>query len=197
MPYTAAGKNLMLSAMKGTNPTTQITHAGLFDEAAALTSVTGVAATDIFTKVSHGLTNGNLVVLRSLTGGTGLFNEFPYYVIGVAGDTFQLSQISGGSAVNFTTDVSSVSVVKLVEISGGSPAYARKAIAFNTPVDGSMDDSTNGAVFDCPAGAVVNYAGFFSAVTAGTLNAIDPVTEETFGAQGTYTLTNADLDLNT
>jgi hypothetical protein len=48
----------MLNAMKGTNPTTPITHAGLFDEATALTGVTGVASTDIFTKVTHGLTNG-------------------------------------------------------------------------------------------------------------------------------------------
>ena len=196
MPYTAAGKNLMLNALRGTNPTTPITHVGLFDESAALTGVTGVAATDIFTKIAHGLANGDLVVLRSLTGGTGLFNEFPYYVIGVVGDTFQLSQVSAGSAVNFTTDVTSVSVVKLVEISGGSPAYARKAIAFAAPVDGLMDDSTNGAVFDCPAGAVVNYAGSFSAVTAGTLLCIDPVTEETFGAQGQYTLTDEKLDLN-
>ena len=136
------------------------------------------------------------MVLRSLTGGAGLFNEFPYYVIGVAGDTFQLSQISAGSAVNFTTDVTSVSVIKLVEISGGSPAYARKAIAFNDPVDGSMDDSTNGAIFDCPAGAVVNYAGSFSAVTAGTLLSIATQAGETFVGQGQYTVTDADLDLN-
>jgi len=175
---------------------TEILYVGLFDEAAALTSVTGVATTDLLTKTSHGLTNGNLVVLRSLTGGAGLVEEFPYYVVGVSGNDFQLSQVSGGSAVNFTTDISSVSVVKLVEVSGGSPAYARKSIAWNAAVDGSMDDSTNGAEFDCPAGAVINYAGFFSALTNGTLYGIDPVTEETFGAQGTYTLTDADLDLN-
>jgi len=58
-----------------------------------------------------------------------------------------------------------------------------------------MDSSTQ-PVLDCPAGAVVNYVGFFSAVTAGVLCGIDAVTEETFGAQGTYTLTDADLDLN-
>jgi len=196
MPYTAAGKNLMLKALKGTNPTTPITHVGLFDESAAITAVTGVASTDIFTKVGHGLANGDLVVLRSLTGGAGLVTEFAYYVVGVSGDTFQLSQVSGGSAVNFTTDVSSVSVVKLVEISGGSPAYARKAIAFYDPVDGAMDDSTNGAIFDCPAGAVINYAGSFSAVTAGTLLCIATQPGETFVGQGQYTLTDADLDLN-
>src|SRR4030042_4492453 len=113
MPYSTLGKHLMLDARKGTNPTTPITHAGLFEEAAAITSVTGVATTDLLTKVGHGLTNGDLVVLRSLTGGTGLVEEFPYYVVGVAGNDFQLSQLSGGSAFNFCTDISSVSVVKL------------------------------------------------------------------------------------
>jgi hypothetical protein len=187
----------MLNALKGTNPTTPITHVGLFDEAAALTSVTGVAATDILTKTSHGLSNGDLVVLRSLTGGTGLRNEYAYYVVGVSGNDFQLSETSGGSAFNFTTDISSVSVVKLVEISGGSPAYARVAIAFAAAALGLMDDSTNGAAIDVPAAAVVDYVGFFSAITTGTLLAIDPVTPETFAAQGVYTVTDAKLDLNT
>jgi hypothetical protein len=196
MPYSTEGKNLMLNALRGTNPTTPITHVGLYDEAAALTGVTGVAATDLLTKAGHGLSNGNLVVLRSLTGGLGLRMEYPYYVVGVSGDDFQLSETSGGSAFNFTTDVDTVSVVKLVEIAGGDPAYARVAIAFNAASEGSMDDSTNGAVIDCPAAAVVNYIGFFSAITAGTLLGIDDVTEETFGGQGTYTVTDADLDLN-
>jgi len=195
MSYSTLGKHEMLKALKGTNPTTPITHVGLYDENPALTGVTGVAATDIFTKVGHGLSNGDLVVLRTLVGGVGLREEYPYFVVGVAGNTFQLSETPGGSAHNFTTDVSSVSVVKLVELAGGSPAYARKTTAFSDPVEGSMDNSDQ-PVLDCPAGAVVNYVGFFSAVTAGVLLGLDDVTEETFGAQGTYTLTDADLDLN-
>lgn len=195
MPYTTLGKHEMLKALKGTNPTTPITHAGLYDEDTAITSVTGVASTDTLTKSGHGLSNGDLVVLRSLSGGTGLIEEYPYFVIGVSGDDFQLTQVPAGSAVDFTTDITSVSVVKLVEISGGSPAYIRKSATFNDPVEGSMD-SSNQPVIDCPAGAVVNYVGFFSAESAGVLCGIDPVTEEIFGAQGTYTLTDADLDLN-
>jgi hypothetical protein len=190
MPFTTAGKHVMLNALAAV-----ITYAGLFDESAAIASVTGAASTDLLTKSSHGLSNGDLVVLRSLSGGTGLYAERPYYVVGVSGNDFQLAKTSGGSAINFTSDISSVSVVKLVEISGGSPAYARKAIAWNSAADDNVDDSTNGAVFDVPASAVVNYVGFFSASTAGTLYGIDQVTEETFGAQGTYTLTDADLSL--
>jgi hypothetical protein len=196
MPYMTVGKNLMLDALRGTNPTTPITHVGLFDEGAAITTVTGTATTDLLTKASHGLTNGDLVVLRSLTGGAGLAEEKGYFVVGVNGNDFQLALLSGGAAINFTTDISSVSVVKLVEISGGSPAYARVSIAFASAAAGLIDDSTNGAAVNVPASAVVNYVGFFSAVTAGVLLAIDPVTEESFGAQGTYTVTDAKLDLN-
>ena len=135
MPYTTAGKNLMLNALKGTNPTTPVTHVGLFDEAAAITTVTGVAASDLFTKAGHGLVNGDLVVLRALVGGTGLREEYAYYVVGVAGNDFQLSEVSGGAAHDFTTNVTSVSVIKLAEIAGGAPAYARVAIAFNAAVE--------------------------------------------------------------
>jgi hypothetical protein len=196
MAYTTAGKNLMLDALRGSNPTVPITHVGLFDEDPAITTVTGTASTDLLNKSSHGLSNGNLVVLRSLTGGTGLANEVPYYVVGVSGSDFQLSLTSGGSAINFTTDISSVSVIRLVEISGGSPAYARVAIAFAAAAGGQIDDSTNGAAVNVPSGATVNYVGFFSASTNGTLLCIDDVTAEAFGAQGTYTVTDAKLDLN-
>lgn len=191
MAYTTAAKNSMLDHLAS-----EITYVGLFDEEAAITSVTGTASTDLLNKSSHGLSNGNLVVLRSLSGGSGLTTEYPYYVVGVSGSDFQLSLTSGGSAINFTTDITSVSVVRLTEISGGSPAYARVAIAFAAASGGQIDDSTNGAVINVPAAATVNYVGFFSALTNGTLYGIDDVTAEAFGAQGTYTVTDAKLDLN-
>lgn len=81
------------------------------------------------------------------------------------------------------------------EVTGGSPAYARKAIAWNAASGGSIDDSTNGAVFDVPAGTSVTYISGWN--TAGTVRYFKKlVTTETFGAQGTYTVTDADLDLN-
>ena len=83
----------------------------------------------------------------------------------------------------------------LNELSGGSPAYARKAITWNAASAGSIDDS-NVPVFDVPAGATVLYVGFWSALSAGTFYGAALVTQENFGGQGTYTLTDADLDLN-
>lgn len=122
MPYSTAGKNLMLNALKGTNPTTPITHVSLH------------------------------------TGSP------------------------GDSGAN--------------EVSGGSPAYARKAIAFNAASSGSMDDSTNGITFDVPASTTVTHVGYWSASTAGTFLGYTDVTDEVFAGQGTYTLSDVDLDLN-
>ena len=82
------------------------------------------------------------------------------------------------------------------EVTGGSPAYARKAITWNAASGGSIDDS-NVPVFDVPSGTTVSYVGLFSAVSGGTFYGSSDVTDEVFAAQGTYTLTDMDLDLNT
>ena len=81
------------------------------------------------------------------------------------------------------------------EISGGSPAYIRKAITWNAADAGSKDDS-NVPVFDVPGSTTVLYVGFWSAESGGTFYGAALVTQEDFGGQGTYTLTDADLDLN-
>ena len=81
------------------------------------------------------------------------------------------------------------------EISGGSPAYARKANTWNA-ADGGSKDNSNAPVFDVPAGKTVKYVGFWSLATGGVFYGAVAVTNEVFAAQGTYTLTDADLDLN-
>lgn len=81
------------------------------------------------------------------------------------------------------------------EISGGSPAYARKAHTWNAAGSGTMDNS-NAPVFDVPAGKTVKYVGMWSLVSGGVFYGAAAVTNEVFAAQGTYMLTDADLDLN-
>jgi hypothetical protein len=81
------------------------------------------------------------------------------------------------------------------EVSGGSPAYARKAITWNAATSGSID-SSNAPVFDVPSGTTVKAVGFWSAATNGTFYGYSNVTDEVFANQGTYSLTDADLDLN-
>ncbi len=81
------------------------------------------------------------------------------------------------------------------EVSGGSPAYARKAITWGSATGGAID-SSNAPVFDVPASTTVTHVGFWSASSGGTFYGSADVTDEAFSAQGTYTLSDADLDLN-
>jgi hypothetical protein len=80
------------------------------------------------------------------------------------------------------------------EVTGGSPAYARQSITWNAAANGSIDDS-NAPVFDVPAGTTVSYVGFWNSAGTAFYGYAD-VTNEVFAAQGTYTLTDVELDLN-
>jgi len=79
------------------------------------------------------------------------------------------------------------------EISGGS--YARKSITFSAADAGALD-SSNVPVLDIPAGAEVEYLGYWSAETGGVFLASSAITKETYANPGTLTVTDADLDLN-
>lgn len=68
-------------------------------------SVTGVAATDIFTSAAHGYSAGDRVKFSTLTGGAGITAGTTYYVKSPATNTFQVSATPGGAALNFTTDL--------------------------------------------------------------------------------------------
>ena len=59
------------------------------------------------------------------------------------------------------------------EITGGSPAYARKAVTW-TAASGGIRDNNAALVFDVPA-VTVAFIGLYSASTAGTNYAIMPV----------------------
>lgn len=204
MPLTASAKAIALDAVvRNVTPTASVTHVGLLrwsEAGKALTSPFGVASTDTFTSTGHGYSNGDLVLFTALTGGAGLVLNDPYFIIATAANTFQVAKTPGGAAVDFTSDVTAGTVRRLVELTGGSPAYARKAIAWNAASAAleQIDDSTNGAVVDVPGGITVDYIGGWSASTAGTLMVIDdaPVPEP-FGAQGTYTVTDFKINLVT
>lgn len=72
------------------------------------------------------------------------------------------------------------------EPSGGSPAYARKALTWGSPSAGVIQAT---AVFDIPTGTTLIGAGVHTAVTAGTYLDGGSVTSQAFASQGTYTLT--------
>lgn len=81
------------------------------------------------------------------------------------------------------------------EVTGGSPAYARKAVAWNAAASGAATQNGN-VVFDVPATTVSYISGWN---TAGTVRYFKKdVTDEVFAAQGTYTVlaSGSQLDVN-
>jgi len=73
------------------------------------------------------------------------------------------------------------------EVSGGSPAYARKALSWGSSSGGVV--SASQVTFDIPASTTVVGVGVHSAVTAGTYYDKTTVTNQTFASQGTYGVT--------
>lgn len=60
------------------------------------------------------------------------------------------------------------------ELTGGSPAYARKAVTWTSAASGIRDNNAQ-LLFDIPAGTTVAFHSLHSAITAGTRYALLPV----------------------
>lgn len=91
----------------------RVTTNGILCEAWAVSgSVTFDNASDVFTKVGHGFSNGFKVFLKG-TAPTGYANQV-YYVISATTDTFQLSASVNGAVVNGTTNGSSLEISVLL-----------------------------------------------------------------------------------
>ena len=73
------------------------------------------------------------------------------------------------------------------ELSGGSPAYARKAVSW-TAGSGGISRPTADLTFDIPAGATVAGWRGYSASSGGTNYGGADLTQETYAGQGTYKL---------
>ena len=73
------------------------------------------------------------------------------------------------------------------EVTGGSPAYARKPITWNAGAEDGVYTS-NPVTIDIPAATTITHIGLWSALTAGTFR--DKVAFSiTFASQGTVTFT--------
>lgn len=75
------------------------------------------------------------------------------------------------------------------EITGGSPAYARKACTWGTSSGGAIVGA--GSTFDVASGTTVTFFGVAASLTATTNDIKDwaSVTSQAFGSQGQYTIT--------
>lgn len=78
------------------------------------------------------------------------------------------------------------------ELSGG--VYARESITWNAASGGAID-SSNQPVIDCNSGDGVYHLGLWGSVTVGTFYGSADVTDEDFGADGTYTVTDFDISV--
>ena len=79
------------------------------------------------------------------------------------------------------------------ELTGGSPAYARKAVTWTSASDGTIRPNAD-ITFDVPAVTVGGWRGY-SAATAGTDYGGKALTNETFAAQGEYKLLAANTGI--
>lgn len=76
------------------------------------------------------------------------------------------------------------------EPSGGSPAYARKALTWGTATSSAgVSTTTATATFDVPSGATIVGVGIHSALTAGTYLDGGTITSQAFASQGTLVVT--------
>ena len=89
---------------------------------------------------------------------------------------------AGGTAVAYIGLVNAGGT----ELSGGSPAYARKAVTW-TNTNGSIAPTAD-LTFDIPAAGVVAAWHGYSAATSGTDYGGAALTQETYANQGTYKL---------
>ena len=88
-----------------------------------VTLATSAAADDIIdTAAAHGFAEDDVVEFTALTGGTGLSTSTQYYVIAanLAAQTFQVSATKGGSAVDFSANITA----------GTVRSISRKNVAF-------------------------------------------------------------------
>ena len=110
-------------------------------------------------------------------------------------ETLRSTGVPSIQATHYSLHTADPGATGTSEVTGGSPAYARKATAWNAPSAGDLDNS-NTPVFDVPAGTTVTHYGLWNALTVGTFVGSGPLSaNETFAAQGTYTLSDADVTL--
>ncbi len=75
------------------------------------TSVSGNSGTNVVTIAGASLVNGMIVTFTSLTGGSGVTVNTPYYVINASAATCKLAQTQGGSAVALGTNITAGAVI--------------------------------------------------------------------------------------
>lgn len=107
-------------------------------------SVTGDEGTDVVTITGASLNNGNLITLTSLVDGAGLATGLTYYAIDASGATCKLSLTPGGSAVDFTTDITSATAIVSNDSMRAWSSEFRDIFTASTPIYTDLSADTSG-----------------------------------------------------
>src|SRR5215207_1323013 len=116
---TQTGKNFMLDALfRNTLGAADVTHVALFSHGADR-AVTGTNSTDLINETSTPRANGDIIIFTAKNGGSGISTLKPYYVVNKLTNSFQLSEVAGGSVVDLGSDlVATTNYQLLTEVSG-------------------------------------------------------------------------------
>lgn len=108
----------------------------------SIAGITGNATTDVLTGTVDAPAAGSTVYFSSITGGSGLTANRQYTVINPSGLNFQLAETPGGSAINFTTNITAGTLVVLAddEIKVWSSEF-RDTFATQGSVDGGVQST--------------------------------------------------------
>ena len=71
------------------------------------------------------------------------------------------------------------------EVTGGTPAYARKPLTWTA---GTTGTGTASATYDIPSGITAAWGGIWSALTAGTFRDTVDIVDQAFASQGQLTI---------
>jgi len=105
-----------------------------------------------------------------------------------AGKNIAANSIAYDAASLHTADPTNDGSV--AEVSGGSPAYARKAITLDAAVNG-VRQATTQPVFDIPPGTTVSHYALWQGTTCVETGALPNA--ESYAGQGVYTLTSVQV----
>jgi hypothetical protein len=136
-------------------------------------ALTGVAATDLITTATpHYLSAGDIVAFDDLVGGAGLTEGAIYYVIssGLTATDMKVSTTPGGSAVNFTSDISSGTVTNYPDLdedgdsdfANGTPDTPNEGGAIRNCTSRNNPWSFDFKIRNCRGVAISNLASYGS-----------------------------------
>lgn len=132
------------------------------------------AADDIIdTSAAHGFSIGDAVVFTALTGGTGLTAGRVYWIIAdnFAAQTFQVAETPGGTAVDFTANITAGTVANVTDTGAAFRAQLAQASV-------SIEDATGQPAGICLVGTdiflmLAGLSGFQATQPSGNVSAAD------------------------